>query len=110
MCYTQIWPHFECWDRHTIHMCVQCVLTLNAGTGRGVPLCVTAASAMELQLGVFGFLTTTHAETKANKMRAQPLRAVQHFTPVYFHAQAAVHTSLLNCGYFDHGKNLNTPN
>ena len=36
MCYTQICPRFECRDKHTIHTCVYCVLTLNAGTGRGV--------------------------------------------------------------------------
>ena len=46
MCYTQICPRFECRDEHTIHTCVYCVLTLNAGTGRvcvagwGVCVCV----------------------------------------------------------------------
>ena len=40
MCYTQICPRFECWDEHNIHTCVYCVLTLNAGTGRGVFVCV----------------------------------------------------------------------
>ena len=40
MCYTQICPRFECWDEHTIHTCVYCVLALNAGTGRGVCVCV----------------------------------------------------------------------
>ena len=36
MCYTQICPRFECRDEHTIHTCVYCVLTLNAGPGIGV--------------------------------------------------------------------------
>ena len=40
MCYTQICPRFECRDEHTIHTCVYCVLTLNAGAGRGVCMCV----------------------------------------------------------------------
>ena len=40
MCYTQICPRFECRDEHTIHTCVYCVLTLNAGPGRGVWGCV----------------------------------------------------------------------
>ena len=35
MCYTQICPRFECRDEHTIHTCVYCVLTLNAGEGWG---------------------------------------------------------------------------
>ena len=35
MCYTQICPRFDCRDEHTIHTCVYCVLTLNAGPGRG---------------------------------------------------------------------------
>ena len=35
MCYTQICPRFEWRDERTIHTCVYCVLTLNAGTGRG---------------------------------------------------------------------------
>ena len=39
MCYTQICPRFECRDEHTIHTCVYCVLTLSAGTGRGVFVC-----------------------------------------------------------------------
>ena len=42
MCYTQICPCFECRDEHTIHTCVYCVLTLNAGPGRGVCVCVSA--------------------------------------------------------------------
>ena len=40
MCYTQICPRFECRDEHTIHTCVYYVLTLNAGPGRGVCVCV----------------------------------------------------------------------
>ena len=40
MCYTQICPRFECLDEHTIHTCVYCVLALNAGTGRGVCVCL----------------------------------------------------------------------
>ena len=39
MCYTQICPRFECRDEYTIHTCVYCVLTLNAGPGRGVGVC-----------------------------------------------------------------------
>ena len=45
MCYTQICPRFECRDEHTIHTCVYCVLTLNAGPGRGVCVCVCVFSA-----------------------------------------------------------------
>ena len=37
---TQICSRFECRDEHTIHTCVYCVLTLNAGTGRRVCVCV----------------------------------------------------------------------
>ena len=43
MCYTQICPRFECQDEHmhTIHTCVYCVLTLDAGPGIGVCRCLT---------------------------------------------------------------------
>ena len=41
-------------------------------------------------IGVLGFLPT-HAETNANKMRPQSLRAMQHFMPVCLHALTAVH-------------------
>ena len=71
---------------------------------------VMASSAMELQLGVFGFLLSTHTETNANKMRPRSSRAVGRFTRVYLHAQTAVHMHLTNHGYFDRGKNPNTPN
>ena len=71
--------------------------------------CVMASSAMELPLGVFGCLSTTYAETNTNKMRRRSLRTVQRFTHVYLQAQAAVHTHLMNHGYFDCWNNLNTP-
>ena len=41
MCYTQICPRFECLNKHTVHMCVYCVLALNAGPGRCVCVCGT---------------------------------------------------------------------
>ena len=68
------------------------------------------SSAMELKFGVFRFLPTTHAETNASKMRPRSSRTMQHFTCVYLHTQTAVHTYLMNHGYFDCGKNPNTPN
>ena len=40
---------------------------------------------MELKLGVFRFLPTTHAETNANKMRPRTLRAMRRFMHVYLH-------------------------
>ena len=42
------------------------------------------------QIGVFGFLPTTHAKSNAIQMRPWSLRAVQPFTCVYLHAKAAV--------------------
>ena len=68
-----------------------------------------ALSAMELQLGVLGFLPTAHAETNLNKMRPQSLRNLRRFTRVYIHTQAAVHMRLTNHGYFDRGKSPNVP-
>ena len=41
------------------------------------------SSAMELQLGVFGILLTTHAETNANKIRPRSSRAVLRFSNYY---------------------------
>ena len=46
--YTQICPRFECRDEHTIHTCVYCVLTLNAGPGRGVCVCVRGGQCVPL--------------------------------------------------------------
>ena len=69
-----------------------------------------ALSAMEIQLGVFGFWPTTHVGTNADKMRSQSSRTVQCFKCVYLNAQTAVHTHLTNHGYFDEGKTTNTPN
>ena len=69
-----------------------------------IPPRVMASSAMELQLGVFGFLPTTHKETNANKMRPWSSQAVRHFTRVYLHAQTLVHTHLTNHGYFDNNR------
>ena len=60
-------------------------------------------------LDVFWLLPTTHTR-KHNKMRSLALRAVRHFTHVYFHARTAVNTHLMNHGYFDRGENPNTPN
>ena len=70
---------------------------------------MASSAMMELQLGVFGFLPTTHTETNANKMCPQSSRALQHFTRVYLHPQRAAHTHLANQGYFDRWKNPNTP-
>ena len=58
--------------------------------------------------GVFGFLSTTHAETKANKMCPRSLHAVWYFTCLYLQAlMNAVHTHLTNHSYF--GKKTSTP-
>ena len=56
MCYTQICPRFECWDKHTIHTCVYCVVTLNAGTGWG---CVRPGIQSEDQNQFFTFKVRT---------------------------------------------------
>ena len=55
-----------------------------------------ALSTMELHLGVFRFLPTTHAETNTNKMRPRCLSTVQRFMGVYLHAQTTTHTHLTN--------------
>ena len=75
-----------------------------------IPPRIMALSAMGLKFGVFGFLSTTYAETNANKMCLRSSRGVWRFMRVYLHALTAVHTHLTNHGYFDGGKNLNTPN
>ena len=69
-----------------------------------------ASSAMEFQLGVFGFLPTAHAKTNANKMCPWSSCAVLHFTCVYFHAQTAVYMYLTNHDYVDREKKANTSN
>ena len=56
-----------------------------------IPSRVMASSAMGLNLGVFGFLPTTHAKTNAKQMRSRSSRAVRRFTRVCLHAQTAVH-------------------
>ena len=56
-----------------------------------------------------GFLPTIHTETNTNKMRPQPLCAMQHFTRVYLQAQTAVHLHLANHGYFDLKKTPTPP-
>ena len=72
-----------------------------------IPLRVMASSAMELHLGVFRFLPTTHTETNANKIRPRSsCREAFHTCLSSF----SDHTQLRNHGYFDHEKNLNTPN
>ena len=70
--------------------------------------CIMASSAVELQLGKFRFLLTTHTRKQRQTKCVHNLRT--HLTPVYLHAQTAAHTHLLNHGYFDRGKNPNTPN
>ena len=44
------------------------------------------------------------------KMHPRSLSTVRRFTHVYHQAQTVVHTHPTNHGYFDRGKNLNTPN
>ena len=66
-----------------------------------------ASSAMELYLGVLGFLPTTHTETNANKMCPGSSPVVWCFTRDYLHAQTAEHTHLTN-SYFDREKTWNT--
>ena len=51
---------------------------------------VMASSAMELKLGVCGFLLPTHAKTNAIQMHPRSLRAVWHFMRVHLHAKTAV--------------------
>ena len=51
---------------------------------------VMASPAMELKLGVFGFLPTTRAKTNAIQMCPQSLHAVQRFPYIYPHAKTAV--------------------
>ena len=45
---------------------------------------------MGVNLGVFGFLPTTHAKTNAKQMRPQSLRTVRRLTHVYLLTQIAV--------------------
>ena len=52
---------------------------------RPIPPCVMASSAMELNLGVFGFLPPTHAKVNANDKRVYDPLAL-----VCLHAQIAV--------------------
>ena len=59
---------------------------------------------MELQLGVCGFLLTTHTVTHTNKMHPRSSYPVRRFTHVYLHAQTAVRMHLTNHNYFDRGK------
>ena len=74
-----------------------------------IPPCVMASSAMGLKLGVFWFLPTTHT-AHANKMHLRSSRAMRRFMCGYFHTPTAIHTHLMNHGYFDHRKNPETPN
>ena len=71
-----------------------------------IPLHVMVLSVMELQLGVFEFLPTTHAETNSNKC-VYDLHTLCSISHVYLLGQTAVHvhTHLMNHSYFDHGKN-----
>ena len=55
-----------------------------------IPPRVMASSAMGLNLGVFGFLPTTHAKANAKQMRSQSLRAARLLVCDCFHAQPAV--------------------
>ena len=79
------------WDTHGFKslpgfFCVLLRMTVHVSMVYGV----MALSVMELQLGVFRFLTTTHAETKAIKMHLWSLCTVLCFTHVYLHAQTTV--------------------
>ena len=55
------------------------------------PLYVMVSSTMGLNLGVFGFLPTTHAKINAQQMRSLSSRAVQRFDQVCLHTRIVVH-------------------
>ena len=61
-----------------------------------IPPCVTASSAMGLNLGVFRFLPTTHAKSNAKQMRSWFSRATWLLTCDWLHAQTAVHAGNYN--------------
>ena len=66
-----------------------------------IPPCVMASSVMGLKLGVF------KTQTKCVHNLRAPCGIFMH---VYLHAQtAAVHTHLMNHGYFDRGENPEFP-
>ena len=70
-----------------------------------------ALSAIELQLGVFQFLLTTHMETNANKMHPRSLCSVRHLTRIYLHVQTTADAGDMHLtNDFDYGKTLNTIN
>ena len=50
---------------------------------------------MGLNLGVFGFLPTTHTEANTKQMRSQTLHAAQLLTRDCLHTQTAVHAGNL---------------
>ena len=57
-----------------------------------IPSCIMALSAMGLNLGVFGFLPTTHAKASAKQMPSRYSRAAQRLlTCDCLHAQTTVH-------------------
>ena len=60
-------------------------------TRRPILSCVIASLVMGLNLGVFGFLLTTHAEATAKQMRSRSSRTVRLLTRDCLHAQTAVH-------------------
>ena len=73
-----------------------------------MPPCVMGSSAMELQLEVFGFVSTTQVEANTNKMCPRSLRTVQSFKRGYLLSQAiCTRQIMVTC---DCRKNLNTPN
>ena len=82
--------------------------------GRSQTLYTALSSAMELKLVVFEFLSTTHAKTNAKQMCPRSSHVVRRFTCVHLHAQTTVDAGnimhLTNHGYFDYGKNSETPN
>ena len=70
-----------------------------------IPPYVMASSATGLNLGVFGFLPTTHAKIHAKQNCVHHLlRTVRRFALICHYAQIAVYTYLTNRGYFDYGK------
>ena len=85
MCYTQICPRFECWDEHTIHTCVYCVLTLNAGPGRGVCVCVKDFPSSEaIDICRINFVNKT-PEYDLNKTAPSFTRLCHFCTKLPFH-------------------------
>ena len=65
---------------------------------------------LELAISPIGGIRVFADHTRGKKTQTKCVYDLRRFTRVYFHAQTAVHTNLTNHGYFDRGKNPNTPN